>query len=485
MALQITNEDFQAVRQSIQNRRIRIDLLNFNMQTVDSLEGVTLSGQLSINADSDIRRTIALSMVVKDASFEINPGGKIWMDNYIKIYMGIDNVRTGETNWSNLGVYIINDPTRVYDSENNTLEFQAVDLMAKMTGLRNGYIVGVPTIIPQGSSIREAMISVVTQLGGFTKYVIEDNPQEVPYDIQVERAATVYDLLCELRDISPNYECYFDIDGVFHYQLIPSGKDDPILVDNSLWDKVVVGVETTTEFTAVKNFIEVWGHSHEPSVYVDNVTVNGDTYTGTATGLSALTEYIIVGFVPPSVITGNPKLKIGDFDALPIVNEDGSPAVFPDADETYYVLQVQEGAESFLYLGRQQIYAQIEETNPDSPFYTGGTIGTIRYVCTGDEYDNIWSDDLAMQRAEYELYLHARLVDSITLTGIPVPWLDVNIKTHYVNEDVGLVDKKWNVQTQDYDLPSTFIIKSIEMGLGEGDSMTVTMSRFYPLYPFW
>ena len=484
MPLPITNSDYQSARQSVRNQRIRIDLLNFNFQTVEQIEGVAVSGSLTIDADSDIRRTVALTIVVADSSFNIENDGKIWMDKYIQIYMGIDNIQTNETNWTNMGIYIINDPTRVYSADENTLQFQAVDLMGKMTGLRNGYIVGVPTIIPQGSSIREAMISVVTQLGGFTKYVIEDNPQTVPYDIQVERAATVYDLLTQLRDISPNYEIYFDVDGVFHYQLIPSGRDDPILVDNDLWDYVVTEVKTTTYFTEVKNYIEVWGHAHDPSVYVDKVTVDGSTYTGTATGLADLTEYIVVGFVPPSVVE-NPSLKINDFDALPIVNEDGSPAVFPDADETYYVLQVQEGAKSFLYLGRQQIYASIQETNPDSPFYVNGPVGSIRYVCTGGEYDDIWTDDLALQRAEYELYLRARLTDSITLTCVPVFWLDVNTKVEYINEDVGLTNKSWNVQTQQYDLPSQFIIKSISMGLGESDTMSVTMARFYPLYPFW
>lgn len=483
MSLPITNQDYENISQSVRNQRIKIDLLNFEFQTVDSLEGNAISGSITIDSDADIRRTATITLVVTDSSFEVNPGGKVWMDKYVQIYAGIDNIQSGETIWTNMGIYIIDNPTRMYDSSTNTLTFQAVDLMAKMTGLRNGYIVGVPTIIPQGSSIRDSMISVVTQLGGFSKYIIEDNPQSVPYDIQVERAATVYDLLVELRDIVPGYEIFFDVNGVFHYQQIPNGSGDPVLVDNTVWDNVITSIETQTDFDNVKNYIEVWGHLHDPSVYVDEVTVDGSVYSGTATGLSALTEYIIVGFVPPSVVE-NPKLKINDFGPYPIVNEDGSPAVFPNADETYYCLQVQEGGESFLYLGTQQIYAYTSETNPDSPFYVDGTVGEIRYVCTGGEYDDIWTNDLAMQRAEYELYLRSRIMDSITLVGVPVFWLDVNIKVEYINEDVGLVNQKWNVQTQQYDLPSQFIIKDITLGLGQEDSMTVTMARFYPLYPW-
>lgn len=484
MPLVVSNDEYRATKQSIRNLRIKINLLNFTFQTVDSLEGEAISGNITIDANADIRRTCTIEMVVTDSTFEVNPGSKIWMDKYIQVYAGIDNLITGETNWTNMGIYLINNPTRVYDTSTNTLSFQALDLMSKLTGIRNGYIEGVPTIIPVGASIRDSMISVITQLGGFTKYVIEDNPQTVPIEIKVERDATVYDLLVKLRDISPNYEIFFDVNGVFHYQLIPSGKNDPILIDNDIWDSVVTQVETTTEFDQVKNVIEVWGHSHGPSVYVENVTASGSTYSGTAVGLTELPEYAVIGFVPPSIVS-NPKLKINNLDEKPILNEDGSAAVIPKADGTYYCVQVNKGGNSFLFLGTQQIYATISETNPDSPFYINGSVGEIRYICTGGEYENIWTNDLALQRAEYELYLHARIMDTVTLNSLPVYWLDVNIKTEYVNEKVGLINQKWNAQTQSYDLPSHYIIKNVSMGLGHGDSMSVTMSRFYPLYPFW
>jgi hypothetical protein len=39
--------------------------------------------------------------------------------------------------------------------------------------------------------------------------------------------------------------------------------------------------------------------------------------------------------------------------------------------------------------------------NPDSP-YTIEDIGEWRQVLSGDEYENIYSDELAVERAEYE-----------------------------------------------------------------------------------
>lgn len=106
--------------------------------------------------------------------------------------------------------------------------------MSKLTGVRNGALPGVPTIIPQGSSVREAMIAAI-KLAGFTKYVVNEctntdgSVQAVPYDIQVNQGGYVFDIIKQLRDILPNYQVYFDVNGVFHYDQIPSGDNDPVL----------------------------------------------------------------------------------------------------------------------------------------------------------------------------------------------------------------------------------------------------------------
>lgn len=484
MALPITNDQYRTSQQPYRDVRIKISLLNYNYQIVDSFEGYCTNGSITVNAESELRRTASITMVVTDTSFNVQPGGKIFLDKYIQIFLGIDDIRTGDTVWNNMGIYLINNPTRQYDHKTNTLTFQALDLMSKLTGLRNGNIEGAPTIIPVGSSIREAMISCVDQLGGFKKYVIEDNPQKVPIEIKVEREATIFDLIKQLRDITPNYQVYFDVNGVFHYEQIPTGNDDPVLVDNNTWDNIVTSVEVTTDFEHVKNSIEVWGHTHDPSVYVENITVSGDTYVGTAEGLdpATFTEYVVVGFVPPSPID-NPKLKIGDLGPYPIVNEDGTPHKIEDANGSiYFVLQVMKGGTQLQYLGRQQIFAKIEDTYEDSPFNINGSVGRILKVCTGGEYDVIWTDDLAYQRAEYELYLYDRLQDTITLKCVPLYYLQENTKIEYINEALGLVPQKWNNATFQYDLPSHYMVRNFTIGLQPNSLMTITASHQYPFY---
>ena len=55
----------------------------------------------------------------------------------------------------------------------------------------------------------------------------------------------------------------------------------------------------------------------------------------------------------------------------------------------------------------------------------------LNFPCIGGEYDNIWSDDLALQRAKYELYIRARMYDSIVMALVPLYYLDVNIKIQH------------------------------------------------------
>lgn len=454
------------IAKSVRNLRAKINILNFQMQTVDEISGNVIDGNITEDAKSDIRRTCNITMVVTNGQFDVKPGGQIWLDKMFQIYIGVDNLYTGVTQWFNKGIYLIDQPSYIFDPVTSTLTFQGFDLMCKMTGLRNGYLEGIPTVIPQGSDIREAMISTVTQLGGFTKYAIEENPQTVPYDIQIDPGGTVYDILVALRDILPSWQIYFDEDGVFHYNPIPSGQNEPIMFYDDTWDEVVLSESINTDFSTVKNVVEVWGKTLNPAHYAD-ATVSGNTYQLSIADVSSYRNNMLYGFTAPSILT-NPQVQINSLGALPIVNEDGTNAVIPEAD-TYYVVKYQEEDNNFLFMGYQQPYAVAQDENPESPFYVDGPVGKIRIVLQGGDYDNIYTNDLAMQRAEYELWLRTRLQDNVTLSCVPIYSLQTNT----------VVSKTLTNETE----PTLFIIKTITTNLSYTGTQSVQMITYYPLYP--
>lgn len=629
----ISESIYQLSKSGYRRLKIRVDLLNFSMRVVGSLEGNVVSGSIKIDANADIRRTADISMVITDSSFDVGEDKKIWMDKYIQIYIGLVNI-SDSTEWINMGVYIIGNPTKTYDATNHTLSFQAYDLMSKMTGLRNGQIPGVPTLIPAGSSIRGTMASTVSQLGGFNNFIIQDNPQDVPYDIQIETGGYVYDIIAKLRDISANWETFFDVNGIFRYQPINAYYSDEIIADNDIFDYTVTNITQKFDFENVKNVIEVFGKSLDPMRYGDVATLSGSTYSVTISELDVLTPSLTIGFTTPSNngTVNNAQLKINDFDPLPLLNEDGSAVTLSESD-TYFVVMNQskflddtgdstaatysatatvegnmynldlptftswtQGAvidmtipsmklvlneektytivgtdvaipsagevcyikilssttaqfvspekvnydldnvtangltynvrvadinsfatnnvirfeapyiekspnvqinnhlacqiydstgatktnliqlanhtykikipinSGLLYLGHQQIYATVSDTNPESPFYTEKDIGEIHLVLKDGEYNNIYTDQLALERARYELYLHCRMQDTIDLTMVPLYWLDVNQKI-YINKA---------------GINAAYITKSIQIDLSPTGSMQVNAIRFYP-----
>ena len=473
--LNITQNDYNIVKQRINERYIKINILDFQYQTVDQISGNALSCSVQCDADSDLRRSCNVSLVVRDNSFDIQSGGKIWLDKYIQVYIGLKNIYTQEIQWYNQGIYLIDAPTWKYDATNNTLSFSGLDLMSKLTGARNGQLQGIPTVIKQGESVREAIIATLA-LGGFTKYVVSEctnrdgTIQAVPYDIEIDQGGFVYDILSALRDILPQYQIYFDADGVFHYDLIPTGDDEPVVITDDIWDSVLISEDISTDFTSVKNYIEVYGYTHDPEYYPSAITVSEATISMTIAKLTTLHENDVIGFTPPSAVSGNIQLSVNSFGEKNLVNSNGDYITSLEAD-TYYVAVYQSDG-TWKFLGHQQAQAVWSDENPESPFYINSPVGIIRQVLCGNDYENIQSDELALERAKLEIYWKCRLNDSIALSVVPIPWLDVNIVVSHAPK--GEVEEK------------RYIIKSYSVDYGSVEStMSVSMISYYAYYPMY
>lgn len=111
----------------------------------------------------------------------------------------------------------------------------------------------------------------------------------------------------------------------------------------------------------------------------------------------------------------------------------------------------------------------ISYTNPK---FTIEKIGRRNKVCTGSAYEVYTTNESTMQCAEYELWKSCRLTDNVKLECLLVPWLDVNQKLSYVPHYI-------NTNGEELE----YLIKQINISLGEG-TMTLTMSRYYPYYPY-
>ena len=664
--INIGAEDYNVLKQQYIKKYIRLELLDFQYNIVDELSGNMTKCSINVDSNSDLRRSCDLSFVVTTSTFDIKAGSKIFLDKMVRPYVGYENMRTGEIQWYNQGIYLVNNPQWSYNASTNEISMQALDLMSKLTGLRNGNLEGIPTKIAKDENVREAIISTLA-LGGFTKYICEECKTKdgtivpVPYDIEIDVGGTVYDILTGLRDIMPNYQIYFDINGVFHYEPIPLAYDDPVLIDDDLFNNVLISENINTDFESVKNYVEVLGHTWDVDYYSssDKTTVSGGTITPTFADLKELQNDTAVGITLPSDIANVDKITIDFLGSNDVVDIDDAP-IKSLAKDTEWIFQAVAGVEEsqlpsgytqleyiessgtqyidtglkptqdysitikcqstgidsntyagcdtnwqntgffvgvdvfefgnagiariqnygenpivltldktggykdgvktwnnastatfqtvsnltlfalnrngtmreyltgkiyyctisdngtlvrnfipcknpdgvigmydtigkqfyanagtgnftapnftmkfWRFMGHQQAQATSYDNNPSSPFYVGDPIGSssvgrIRIVLYGGEYDNIYSDDLAKQRADFEIYQRSRLNDSISMETIPIPWMDANI----------VISHRFGQKQE----PSKYIVKSFSVDYATGGTMTINAITWYPYY---
>lgn len=463
-----TQQQFNTSNQASREIDIRVFLLNYQFQMVDELSGVIIgTPSFNISATSDIRRTCSISLIPIDPSFDIKEGNKIWVDKYLKIQTAITDIKTGEQVWVNQGIYLINEPSRAYSATSNILSIEGIDLMSKLTGLRNGELEGIPHIIEANENIRSAIISTLA-LAGFHNYVVEECPISNPNEIKIDIGGTVYDILSALRDVLPQYQIYFDVDGVFHYNMIPSGKNAQILVDDTTWSNLLLDYSIGTDFENVKNSITVIGKTHDISYYSATTTISGSTYNATIAEVSSIWDGLKIGFTAPSKQT-NPSLNLNGWGAIPIYTEGGVYPILENEANVYYVVKYIASGGCWLFMGTVTPRATIEETNPDSPFYINGTMGRIRKTFSGGSYDNIYTNDLALQRAKWELYNYCRIQDNVTLNCLPIYWLDVNIVI-----EITLPNKQGAQEKNKY------IIKEISTTFG--GTQSINAMKYYPYH---
>ena len=471
-------KQFDTTLQSIRNIDCKLFVLDYDYTILDEISGKTESISLSVNAESDIRRTANINIALKDDSRQTNSnifywqvGNPYWFDKYIQIYVAIQDVQTQEYVWVNEGIYMVNSPTISYDATSNSLSFEAVDLMSKMTGLRNGQLEGMTYTIPVGSTITGAIKTLLVEQG-FDKYIVFDPPYNyVPQEINIDVGGTAYDLLCQLRDINSNWEMFFDVDGVFHFQQIPSGKviidpesgeegEPTPVVDQTVWDKLNVSYNLDTNFEDVKNYVEVLGKVHEPNEYGTATINNGllDLKLANPTKSYLNNEWTIgipviatEGATEPEALA-DPITDIAIYDnanTLIFKIKLATPII---AANEYYCVKLTFDATKCTaceYLGALQPRAVAFENNPNSPFYVG----------TSTQYESAYGNvvDFASENEDYIAEFPITAVDSDMRLNLS-PWCTA---TDFNAASVG---KTWKFKLNVESLDQYIITMTITMG---------------------
>lgn len=449
----------------------KVEILNRNFKIINYVEGNLLDDKYSIDADSDMRRTYDCSLAVTDASFILDQNSWVWLDNYVRPYVGIEHLRSGEIIWNLMGTYV---PTNVSydDAESYSLSLECGDLIATINGDRGGHLEGLSTKIEAGTDAYKALVGTLKEIG-ISKYIIEDVDFEIPYDLEFNANVTAYEILDEIRNLYSGYEMGFDIYGTFFFRKIPQRFEDNITLDYTQLRPLVINEGRSTSLTGIYNHIQVWGQIIETDRYVNASALTGDTYNISLDGIASLSELDNFEKIAFKINTTNPAnatISINGLEKLLIVDDSGNPLpaqTLPTGTDG--VFKYRRKDKSMYYLGQYQVFGEAYDENPNSPFRIDALGKELLLVCEGSDFDNIYSNDLANQRARYEIYNHTVLSTSLDLNLVSIPWLDVNQKISYISQNE-LEEKQ-------------YIVKSISGSTTDAE-MSISCISFYPTYKY-
>lgn len=256
--------DIDILFQSNKIHYVKIQLLNNNYKTVEEIQGYTVDGNFSVDANSDIRRTINITLQVSNSSFILGADNEVWLDKYIRVYDGYKYLRDQIVHWYPCGIYVFDNSNKEYSLTSNTLALSCSDLMSKLTGSHGGEMSAESIVIPVNTNIRTAIKDIITG-AGFTKYLLtqvrdsEDNIRLTPYELTFSNGTSNYEIIKKLRDLYFTYETFFDEYGTFVFQNIPDCSSDSITINLDDYPELVISKSRNVDLTRVRNKITVWG----------------------------------------------------------------------------------------------------------------------------------------------------------------------------------------------------------------------------------
>lgn len=524
----ITEDDKSIITQHRINYAYRILVLDSDRKVVDTISDFSIDS-FSVDASNGVRRTISVTINKKSNIIQyINT----YMRFDFQLQVGVYSLRLDDYVWYECGTYSSTAASTNYGASINTVSFNFGDSYVKLDGTRNGQNGGAPTIELPNKDDDGNLIVLKNQLINFVKaegvkrYIIEDmgefygiqanNPDYLeyrknnpdwdkqPYDLTFSVGSTNASIIEQLVGLYPNQQAYFDVYDNFCANMIPSCNNNPIELDNSFLQKILLASSSesvTYNIQDIKNVTEVWGKDYSIDFYPqtcetqDNVYVLKDLELGKST---AGNKYI--AFKPDTTNIDNMMVSlegIEDFENRPIYSEFTTtpiPAGTMIAGETCVIRFVKNADGDYMayFLGKYQPHAICVLTDDASDSYytkeyfskkynctnvtlreesgspfTIQKIGEVLDVKTGDTFDSIISESVCAQNAIYQNQISSSMNETITLSTIFIPWLDVNIKVEY---------KK----AQD-DEVCQYLVKSISHSPSSGTS-SITLQKFYPLY---
>lgn len=198
--------DFYEELYEQQVRRVHsvIELLSWDENILDTIQGIVTSGTIGVDGTSNSRRSLNLSMSNIDRD-----GRKISEQlNYnkkVKVFIGLENMtrrfEEDDIIWFNMGTYILSEPSLSHGVDQLSFSVSAYDKMAMLNGVLGGKLTA-PVSFTQmvdekvvSLTWREIFYNAATLIGGEdpSKVVVDSVPDYIKEYTQVKQVGGLKD----------------------------------------------------------------------------------------------------------------------------------------------------------------------------------------------------------------------------------------------------------------------------------------------------
>lgn len=459
MSYIVKQKDIEVLLQSDKTLFYKLELLNEDLKVIDVIEGNLINDNLSIDANSDIRRTYSCELFVENRTFDIGYDKRIWNNKRIRPYIGILHNRSQEVVWYLIGTFLFTDTNFMFNETNKTLSVTCNDMMCLLNGTMGGNLSNYKRTIKKGTDSRAIIIELLKEVG-ITKYFIEFNLNndlissfKIPYDMVYNAGMNAYQIIKEIVDLYPGTEMYFSKDGTFMIDAMPTRENEPFILNDDILKPILIDEQLSTSLKDIYNHIEIWGKINEPEYYSSEVTCTDNIYhvhlivhkLNEDTG-----EYSEIEFAEeinnfetfclwiPETNKSTQYININNIGNVLIVDDEGKPL-----QENYLnagrdnVFRYRKEDNTFIFVGEYQVHSELYLTNDTTDTNQNAVIdvnnehsiekiGDKLKVLSGGDFDKIPTTGLCRDRCKYELYNATNRQTNLSLQTLYIPFIDVN-----------------------------------------------------------
>jgi len=213
---------FDIVKREIVHPIFKVALLDYNENVIQEITRDISSnnnGSIDINYQQGVRRSCSITFIDPYGEYipDVNKG-VFWLNQKFKLYVGLEDLDTGDKNWFSQGVFYVNDP--IINRTEKIVTINGVDKFGFFGSELNYNQLEGTYLIPEGTRVFDAIINILLLDRGNGQVIDPIAPildvtyknNVLPYDINKSPGSYLGDILIEIANVL-GANIYYNTDG--------------------------------------------------------------------------------------------------------------------------------------------------------------------------------------------------------------------------------------------------------------------------------